>query len=110
MSAVQLSLITPSEKAYRAQAERFIAENPAFWSLVTDEVEAAHRAGRRIGVKAIVEWARYEMTRRQLVSPATPYRINNNWPSAFARVLLEQRPYLADTIETRRAPAVEEPC
>jgi hypothetical protein len=103
----QLTLdYTPSEKAYRAQAEQFIAAEPAFWQLVVDEVHAAYRAGRHIGIAAIVEWARYEMVRRDLTG-GKPYRINNNWRSAFSRILIEKYPYLEGTVETRRAPAVE---
>jgi hypothetical protein len=89
---------------YHLDAQRFILRNPRFWKYVVDTVHIVHRAKKRTGMKALVEYARFQMF---LEEPGDGYRINNNWTAAFARILLDDYPYLTDTISTRHAPMTE---
>jgi hypothetical protein len=58
---------------------------------------SAH-GGRRVGVKAAVEWARWNYTRATFGSE---WQWNNTFTSRLARDLIARYPHLADVIETR---------
>lgn len=58
---------------------------------------SAH-GGRRVGVKAAVEWARLFYQRQ---TQGDPWKWNNTWSSRLARDLIERYPHLAAVIETR---------
>lgn len=59
---------------------------------------SAH-GGKRVGVKAAVEWLRWHYGRQ---TQGDEWRWNNTHTSRLARDLIEQYPHLADVIETRR--------
>ena len=58
---------------------------------------SAH-GGRRTGVKAAVEWARYHYTRATVGSE---WKWNNTFSSRLARDLIAEYPHLGAVIETR---------
>lgn len=58
---------------------------------------SAH-GGRRVGVKAAVEWARLFYQRQ---TKGDPWKWNNTWSSRLARDLIDRYPHLAGVIETR---------
>lgn len=58
---------------------------------------SAH-GGRRVGVKAAVEWARYHYTRS---TQGSVWKFDNSHSSRLARDLIARYPHLADVIETR---------
>lgn len=58
---------------------------------------SAH-GGRRVGVKAAIEWARYHYTR---ATYGSPFKFDNDHSSRLARDLIARYPHLADVIETR---------
>lgn len=88
---------------YPAEARAFVAANPAWWALVKREALAAVAQQRHFSMKALVEWSRYELGRRAIARPGVVYRINNNWTSTFARMLIAECPEVEPYIETRRA-------
>ena len=59
---------------------------------------SAH-GGKRVGVKAAVEWLRWHYNRATF---GDAWKWNNTHTSRLARDLVERYPYLADVIETRR--------
>ena len=58
---------------------------------------SAH-GGRRVGVKAAVEWARYNYTRQ---TRGSVWKFDNSHSSRLARDLIAAYPHLAGVIETR---------
>lgn len=84
-------------------AERFEAfhrENPhvadALERLAANAIEAG--AGR-VGVKMLYEVLRYE---RIIETRGDDFRLNNDYHSRYARLLIERRPEWAGKIETRQ--------
>lgn len=77
----------------------FHAENPH----VADTLEALAAewlaaGNRRLGVKALVERARWESG---LHTTGSAWRINNSFTSHYSRLLVQRHPEWADAIETR---------
>lgn len=62
--------------------------------------EWSEHGGRKVGVKAAVEWARWNYVRH--VKGATDWRWNNSFSSRLARDLIERYPHLEAVIETRQ--------
>ena len=58
---------------------------------------SAH-GGRRVGVKAAVEWLRFFYARS---IESSDFRCNNSYSSRLARDLIARYPHLKDVIETR---------
>ena len=58
----------------------------------------SEHGGKRVGVKAAVEWARLFYQRR---TQGDSWAWNNTYSSRLARDLIERYPHLADVIETR---------
>ncbi len=68
---------------------------PALADLLDDW--SAH-GGRRVGVKAAVEWLRFHHGR---ATHGSAWKFDNSHTSRLARDLIERWPHLADAIETR---------
>lgn len=82
--------------------EAFHAANP--WvldELVAMAREYRDRGWRRIGAKALVEWLRYRAV-SATVDPTCDYKINNNYTSRYARLIVARHPDLADMFCTRQ--------
>lgn len=101
--ALELSdLVEPTYQAEATIQERYEQWRdanpwilPALARLLDDW--SAH-GGRRVGVKAALEWMRFFYA-RQIKS--SDFRVNNSYSSRVARDLIERYPHLADVIETR---------
>lgn len=96
----QLSFPT---RDYALEARAFIDDNPVWWALIRSTALEFAREGRRFGMKQLVEWSRFEVSRRAIAKAGVVFRINNNWTSTFARLLIAELPEVAPYIETRRA-------
>lgn len=60
-----------------------------------------HARGRgRIGMKMLVEVVRWDYT-RTTSDPTSSFRINNDFTSRYARILIERHPELGEAFETR---------
>lgn len=80
---------------------RFHAANPHVYQALRQVALHAARRGRKVGIKAIYERVRWEYqveTSRQ----EDAYKLNNNYTSRYARLLMENEPDLAGFFETRR--------
>ena len=95
-------LVTPDLEPTATIVERFEAFHAAnphvaagLEHLAAEWLGAGHR---KVGVKALVERLRWEAGIR---TSGDDYRINNDFTSHYARLLIERRPEWADAIETR---------
>jgi hypothetical protein len=96
------SFVAPEHCPEATLAERFEAFH-ALNPWVADEleelaVEALAFGEKRIGIKHFVEVLRWNYRR---ATTGDEWRLNNNWTSRYARLLIERRPELAQVIETR---------
>ena len=83
---------------HREAAEQFAAANPDLMRWFSTEAHRYLADGRRLGMKALVEAARWEYHRIHRIGE---FRLNNNWTSHLARILIEQSPDLADVFSLR---------
>jgi hypothetical protein len=83
---------------HREAAEQFAAANPALMAWWNEHAHRYLATGRRIGMKALVEAARWEHDK---VRTDTSWSINNSWTAHLARILIEQSPDLADVFSLR---------
>lgn len=86
---------------YPGEARRFVRDNPEWWALVKREARIAVAERRHFGMKALVEWSRFEVGRRAIARPGVVYRINNNWASTFSRLLVAEYPEVEPYIDMR---------
>lgn len=105
MTTEQLALIPLVEPEYEREAtiqqrwEAWRAANPWVVPYIASLLDDwSGHGGRRVGVKAAVEWARYFYNR---ATQGDPWRWNNTFSSRLARALIEEYPHLAGVIETR---------
>lgn len=97
-------LVRPEYEADLSIEERFQlfhSANPwVFAALVRLAKDLRNRGHRRFGVKLLFERLRYEY----LVTTTdehSPWRLNNNMTSRYARLIIENVPELADCFEIR---------
>lgn len=88
----------PPAATHREAAEAFAAANPALMAWWNEQAHRYLHAGRHIGMKALVEAARWEHDKARTDET---FAINNNWTSHLARILIEQSPDLADVFRCR---------
>lgn len=84
--------------------ERFTAFHSAnpwvYKALVDMAVALRNRGHRRFGVKLLFEALRYQYM-IATNDAHSPWRLNNNLTSRYARLMLANEPFLADCLETR---------
>jgi CRISPR/Cas system-associated endonuclease Cas3-HD len=85
-----------------AQFRRFNALHPA----VYDELVRLCREGRaagmeRVGIGMLWEVLRWKTQLRGLPALGEAFKLNNNYRSRYARLIMEREPDLADIFETR---------
>jgi hypothetical protein len=82
-----------------ASFEKFHAENPQIFDLFRAFCEDARRAGRgRYGSKAIVERIRWHV---EVETRGDAFKLNNNYTSCYARLLLQEDPSFATFFQLR---------
>ena len=88
----------------------------AFWNFHTNHPEVyeglvrlayqAINAGReRIGIKMLFEVLRWEWIITGLPDASEEFKLNNNYTSRYARLIMESEPLLAGVFEIRRLTA-----
>lgn len=78
---------------------KFHENNPHVYTALEDLAVRAMNAGvKRLGIGALVETLRYSAS---LQTQGDAYKINNNYRSLYARLLILKRPELASVVETR---------
>jgi len=83
----------------RAEAERWVLENPSAYELVKRFALEAARTGRRFGMKLVVERVRWESF---LIGEEDGYKVNNNHTAYLARKLVADRPQLTNLLQFRQ--------
>lgn len=79
--------------------EAFHRANPRVYATLARLARQAVAAGkRRVGIKMLWEVMRWEMW---ITTTDDAFRLNNNWPSRYARLLMQREPDLAGLFETR---------
>lgn len=85
------------------QFAQFHGDNPHVADALEQLAASWFAAGNpRIGTKALWERLRWEAG---IQTNTADYRLNNNWPAFYSRILLERRPEWSGRILTRTAAA-----
>jgi hypothetical protein len=80
--------------------EDFHRDNPWVYKAMVDLAYQEKRDGYRTSVKAMFEVLRYKY-RRATVDKSSDFRLNNNYSSRYARMILESESSLGTVILTR---------
>jgi len=93
---------TPVDRqaGYREQAEQFAQANPELMRWWADQAFRYRDQSREIGMKALVEAARWEIGKHDVVR-TSEFKINNNWTAHLARLLMDWYPGLDGFFATR---------
>ena len=85
--------------------DRFHTDNPWVYRALESLCEGWLAQGhKRVGVKQMFEVVRWQYGMKTTGDGG--FRVNNDFTSRYARMLIEQHPEWADAIETRRLRAV----
>lgn len=90
------------DETIQQQFLRFHSENPGVYLQLRDLAVAYRRAGIRAGVGHLFEIVRYKAF---LQTSGDAFKLNNNYRSRYARLLMRDEPELAGYFETRRLTA-----
>lgn len=82
------------------QFEAFHAANPHVYEALRRLALDAARRGRRLGIGALFEVLRWQYA-MNTTDVDSDYKLNNNYRSFYARLLMEKEPELAGYFETR---------
>ena len=74
---------------FRREADEWIEKNPEAWEYMTEQALLSASIGRRFGMKALVEHVRWHLATTRTDKD---YKLNSNWPAAFARRLVKEHP------------------
>lgn len=79
----------------------FHRENPRVYDVLVRLARSAHDRGKqRIGIGLLWERMRWELWIE--TAGAEDYKLNNNFRSRYARLIMDREPDLSDMFETRR--------
>lgn len=95
------------ERDERTAEEKFLDfhdQNPAVYQAYVrlSRMWLAQTHGRKIGIGALTERVRWELS---FATAGDEFKINNNYRSWYARLLMSQEPDLAELFELRRSAA-----
>lgn len=95
----------PAGASLAERFEAFHAVNPHVYAAIERQVLAQAAQGRRrISIKGIYE----DMRRGRIATSGDTFRLNNSYPSFYARMVIAAHPHLRAFIEIRRALADRE--
>jgi len=96
MTQLTIGIHVPSREA---DFWRFHRNHPEVYAELVRLAQQATRAGRRkFGMKALWEVMRWNFW---LKPGGDKFKLNNNYPSFYARLIMEREPDLAGVFETR---------
>ena len=96
---IQSSLFTDT---IQTQFEAFHFRHPQVYDHLVTLAFQARRVGRhRIGMKMLFEVLRWEWTIAGLPDDAEEWKLNNNYTSRYARLIMASHPPLRDLFNTR---------
>ena len=90
---------TDTSGSIQAAFERFHEANPHVYRALRAVALWCVRHDKKVGMKAIFERVRWEFMIR---TRGDGYRLNNNYSSRYARLLMENEPELTGFFETRQ--------
>lgn len=94
----------PDGRSMQVRFAEFHANNPQVYAeLVKLARRARGRGVQRIGIKMLWERLRWELQVETYNPGVETYRLNNNWHSFYARLLMDENPELRDLFETRES-------
>lgn len=91
--------VPDDDDTLEAKFVRFHAANPHVYELLKEIALRAVRRGRRVGMKAVYELARWYYS---VETDGEPYKLNNNFTAFYSRILMENEPELRGFFETRQ--------
>jgi hypothetical protein len=107
--AVQLLLIQnlPVQRKYETKNEKFLAFhalNPQVYDGLV-KLATEYRVkfpGHKIGIDALYEVLRWGYLHTGFIKSFDEYRLNHNYRSRYARLIMRQEPFLAGIFDTRK--------
>ena len=86
--------------------DRFHADNPKVYETLVRLARewVARFGGHKLGIATLYETARWQIT---LATNDAEFRLNNNWRSYYARLIMAQEPDLAGLFDLRASKADE---
>jgi hypothetical protein len=95
----------PDGCSLQARFEEFHRDNPHVYAeLVKLARRARGRGVERLGIKMLWEVLRWQLQIETYHPGQNEFRLNNNFHSLYARLLMEENPELRDLFETRESP------
>lgn len=99
------------EKTIDERFVEFHAANPAVYTELRDLALQARRAGlRRLGVRMLWEAMRWNRMLRTAPTVDGDFKLNDHFPSRYARLLMKQEPELTGIFELRDLSRSAKPC
>ena len=99
---VQAELFGLGKPTLSEQFRRFHTDHPEVYEGLVSLARQAKKAGGRAGIKMIFEVLRWNRLIAGLPDPYEDYKLNNNYHSRYARLMMRREPDLKDFFETRR--------
>ena len=86
----------------QTRAEHFAAANPELMRWLTDRALAWQARGVDVGIKFLIESARYEFRAASIARDEhAEWKLNNSLSSRLGRIIAANEPRLANTFRTR---------
>lgn len=98
-----MATITLDHKTIEERFQAFHTENPDVYRQLVSITRNAKMNGRNIGMKAVGE--RFRWQRENDTHDSSVYKLNNDYLSRYARLIMQQEPDLAGFFETRELKA-----
>lgn len=96
----RITIINAHGMTLDQQFDAFHAANPHVYSNLRRLALDAARRGRKMGIKALYEVLRWQYS-MNTTDDVSEFKLNNNYTSFYARLLMDQEPELAGYFETR---------
>lgn len=91
------------EETIEQRFQRFHRRNPHVYDLLRKMALALYKNNQRMGMKGLFEVLRWNY---MFTTSDPDFKLNNNYTSLYARLLMEQEPALRGFFETRRRRAI----
>lgn len=95
----------PSSSSIEANFDLFHQANPFVYRSLVKLARDLHRRGhRKVGMKMLFEVLRWQWS-MATADPASEFKLNNNYTSRYARLIMDNEPDLAGIFEVRKLTA-----
>lgn len=90
---------TSAPSSLQGQFLQFHQENPGVYESLVDKARELRNRGHRVSIGMLYEVVRYEAL--AATDAASPFKLNNNYRSRYARLIMENEPDLVDAFDLR---------